>query len=165
MQADVLSNFVTRGPLYLLIEAETKWPPFYSAKPLSQPMLEYCWLDLWEQTSVKSYSKLIHLHSRKCIWKCRLPKWLPFCSGVSETQIKINSLWLSDGIWRQRSGSTLALVKVIAWTNVDWSSAKSSDIRAISQEMPQPPITKIRLNITYLKFHSDFTGANELTHE
>ena len=41
---------------------------------------------------------------------------------------------------------------------------KSSDIhiRAISQEMPQPSITKIRLKITYLKFHSNFPGANEL---
>ena len=34
--------------------------------------------------------------------------------------------------------------QAITWTNVDWSSAKSSDIhiRAISQEMPQPSITK-----------------------
>ena len=28
--------------------------------------------------------------------------------------------------------------------------------------MPQPPITKIHLKITYLKFHSNFPGANEL---
>ena len=48
---------------------------------------------------------------------------------------------------------------------VDWSSVKSSDIhiRAISQEIPQPAITKIRLKITNLKFHSNFPGANELT--
>ena len=41
---------------------------------------------------------------------------------------------------------------------------KSSDIdiRAISQEMPQPSITEIRLKITYLKY-SNFPGANELT--
>ena len=41
---------------------------------------------------------------------------------------------------------------------------KSSDIyiRAISQEMPQPAITKICLKITSLKFHSNFTEANEL---
>ena len=41
---------------------------------------------------------------------------------------------------------------------------KSSDIhsRAISQEMPQPSITKIHWKITYLKFHSNFPGANEL---
>ena len=34
--------------------------------------------------------------------------------------------------------------------------------RAISQEMPQPSITKIRLKITYLNFHANFPGANEL---
>ena len=41
---------------------------------------------------------------------------------------------------------------------------KSSDIhsRTILQEMPQPSITKIRLKVTYLKFHSNFPGANEL---
>ena len=44
------------------------------AKPLSKPMMEYCYFDPWEQTSMKSLSKLIHCHSRKCIWKCRLEK-------------------------------------------------------------------------------------------
>ena len=41
---------------------------------------------------------------------------------------------------------------------------KSSDIhiRTILQQMPQPSITKIRLKITYLKFHSNFPGVNEL---
>ena len=41
---------------------------------------------------------------------------------------------------------------------------KSSDIhiRAISQEMPQPSVIEIRLKITYLKFNSNFLGANEL---
>ena len=33
----------------------------------------------------------------------------------------------------------------------------------ISQEMPQPSTAKIHLNITYLKFHSNFPGANELS--
>ena len=41
------------------------------AKPLSQPMLEYCQLDPWEQTSMKFQSQFIHFYSRKCIWKCR----------------------------------------------------------------------------------------------
>ena len=41
---------------------------------------------------------------------------------------------------------------------------KSSDIhiRAISQDMPQPWIIKIHLKITYIKFHSNFQGVNEL---
>ena len=76
-------------------------------------------------------------------------------------QYLFNSLWLSDAIWRQRSGSTLAQImaccllhQAITWTNVDWSSVKSSDIhiKAISQEMPQPSITEICLEMTYQKF-------------
>ena len=49
--------------------------------------------------------------------------------------------------------------------NVDWSSFEVSDIysSAISQEMPQPSITKIHLKTTYRKFHSNFLGANDLT--
>ena len=84
----------------------------------------------------------------------------------------VNSLGPSDGICRQRSGSTLAPVMACClmapshiWTNVDWSSTKSNDIhiRAISQEKPQPSITKICLKIICLKFHSNFPGVNELT--
>ena len=64
--------------------------------------------------------------------------------------------WLRQWIvaWRHQA---------ITWTNVDWSSVKCSDIhiRAISQETPQPSITEICLKITYLKFHSNFPGANE----
>ena len=56
--------------------------------------------------------------------------------------------------------------QAITWTNVDWSLVKYSDlnIRALSQEMPQQSVIKIHLKITYLKFHSNFPGANELTH-
>ena len=69
-------------------------------------------------------------------------KWRLFRLGLNSF-----SLWPSDTIWRQKSGSTLAQVMACAWghqaitrTNVDWSSVKSSDIhiRAISQEMPRP---------------------------
>ena len=43
----------------------------FGAKPLSKPMLGYCQLDPWEQTSVKL---LLHktFNSRKFIWKCCL---------------------------------------------------------------------------------------------
>ena len=40
-------------------------------KPLSEPMLEYCWLDPWEQISVKSQSQFTYFHQWKCIWKRR----------------------------------------------------------------------------------------------
>ena len=39
---------------------------------------------------------------------------------------------------------------------------KAIHITAISHEMPQPSITKIRLKVTCIKFHSNFPGANEL---
>ena len=82
----------------------------------------------------------------------------------------INSLWPSDAIWRHGSGSTLAQVMACCLTapshylnHVDLSSMRSYDIflRTISQEMPLPSITKIRLKITYMKFHLNVPGANE----
>ena len=42
------------------------------AKPLSEPMPEYYYLDPYEQSSVKFYSKLLECHSRKYVWKGRL---------------------------------------------------------------------------------------------
>ena len=56
----------------------------FGAKPLSKPMLGYCQLDSWEQVSVKFESEFYYFHSSKCIWKCRLPKWRPFCPGGDE---------------------------------------------------------------------------------
>ena len=59
------------------------------------------------------------------------------------------------------------LGQAITWTNVDWSSVKSSDINittwAIPQEMPQPSITKMHLKIIDLKFHGNLPGANKLS--
>ena len=42
------------------------------AKPLSEPMLEYCQLDPLEQTSMKFQSEFKHFHSRTCTLKSRL---------------------------------------------------------------------------------------------
>ena len=39
----------------------------FGAKPLSEPMLGYCQLDPWEQTSVEFRSKYKIFHSWKCI--------------------------------------------------------------------------------------------------
>ena len=36
-------------------------------------------LDSCEHISVKFKSEFYHFHSRKCIWKCRLSEWRPFC--------------------------------------------------------------------------------------
>ena len=54
--------------------------------------------------------------------------------------------------------------QAITWTNADLLSVRSRDnhLRASSQEVPQPSITKVSLNITYLKFCSNLPGADEL---
>ena len=64
----------------------------FGAKPLSKPMLGYCQLDCQEQTSVKIESEFYHFHSRKCIWKCHLPEWRPFCPGGDELSQAMHSL-------------------------------------------------------------------------
>ena len=53
----------------------------------------------------------------------------------------------------------------ITWTNVDLSPVRSGGIhlRAILQEIPQPPVTEICMQITYLKCCSNLPGANELS--
>ena len=104
----------------------------------------------------------IEWHGDLCVWR-----W--FQGQIMNAWV--NSLWPSNAIRRQGSESTLAQVMVvvgrhqaITWTNVDLSPVRSTDIliRAISQQMPQPSITKICLKMTCLKFHSNFPGANEL---
>ena len=68
-----------------------------------------------------------------------------------------NSLWPSDAIWRPRSGSTLAQVKVCCLTapnrymNQRW---------LIVSEVPA--IAEISLKFTYLKFNSNLPGVKEL---
>ena len=100
-------------------------------------------------------------------WACTINRFLSSTLGRILTHWglvtphgdrELSQPWLRKWLvaWRHQA---------ITWTNVDWSSVKSSDIhvRAISQEMPQPSITKICLKITCLKFHSYFPGANELS--
>ena len=62
----------------------------FGAKPLPEPMLAFCQLDSWEQISVKFESEFYNFDSRKCIWKCRLPEWLPFCPGGDELNSTAN---------------------------------------------------------------------------
>ena len=84
-----------------------------------------------------------------------------------------SSLWLIDAIWRHRSGSTLAEV-------MDWCLTapsyyliqcwfiirRSYDIHL--RTLPKDDLTKLisvtKLQIRFLKSHTDFTGANKLTH-
>ena len=59
----------------------------FSAKPFPEQVLPYCQLNPWERISVKFKSEFYHFHSRKFIWKCRLPKWRPFCPGGDELTV------------------------------------------------------------------------------
>ena len=70
----------------------------FGAKPLPEPMLSYCQLYSWEQISVKLESKFCHFHPRKCIWKCCLPKWQPFCPGRDEVTTVLVRAWMSIDI-------------------------------------------------------------------
>ena len=68
------------------------------AKPLSEPMLEYCRFHLWERTSVKSESKFIYFHSRKCISICGLQNVI-----LSRPQcVNIESDWWEQNMDKQR---------------------------------------------------------------
>ena len=49
-----------------------------------EPILVQYQLDSWEQDSLKFESEFYHFHSRKCILKCHLSKWQPFCSWGDE---------------------------------------------------------------------------------
>ena len=64
----------------------------FGAKPLPEPMLAYCQLDSLEQISMKFESWFYHFHSRKCIWKYRLPKWRPSCPGGDELIVAVLNL-------------------------------------------------------------------------
>ena len=53
----------------------------FGSKPLPEPMLANCQLDSSKQISAKFESEFYHFYLKKCIWKCRLPKWRPFPQG------------------------------------------------------------------------------------
>ena len=53
----------------------------FGAKPLSKPMLGYCQLDPYKQTSLKFESNYKTFHSRKFVWKYRLRNGSYFVHG------------------------------------------------------------------------------------
>ena len=56
----------------------------FGAKPLSEPMLDYCQLLLgtsFGEIWIWILSFACHFRSRKCIWNCRLPNWGHFVQG------------------------------------------------------------------------------------
>ena len=72
-----------------------------------------------------------------------------------------NSLCLSDVIWRQGSGSTLAHFaswhQAISWINADWQSVRSNDtnLRVILQAIPF--LSSMELAWKLSKFYSSFS--------
>ena len=66
----------------------------FGAKPLSEPLLEYCLLDPWEQTSVKFESKYKFTHFLKFIWKSRrwnVGHFVQGGGGGVKSNVKLNS--------------------------------------------------------------------------
>ena len=107
-----------------------------------------------------------------CIVSPSLPTFQRPRSHYYHNLLIINPLWSSDAIWWQRSGSTLAQVMACCLTAPSdylaqcWliiSEPSGHQLRAISEEMPQPSIAKGSLKITYITFHANLPGANELT--
>ena len=103
------------------------------------------------------------------VWYHLSMSYIPVWSTQLLKQYVLYSFWPSDAIWWHRSGSTLVQLidwrhKAITSTNVDVSSVRSSDIhlRIISKEISETSVTKISLKMSYLKFHSNLWGTNEL---
>ena len=103
-----------------------------------------------------------------------IDKWSDLRKFIAITPIRpVNWLGPNDAIWRQISGLPLAQIMACCLTapshylnqcwliicKVEWHSSKAS-----SQDIPQPSINEIIWKIKYLKYHSIFPGANELTH-
>ena len=61
--------------------------------------------------------------------------------------------------------SDSTMYHAITWTNVDLPSVSANNIhlRAISQDLPQPSVTKFSLKINYQKFYLNLQAANKLT--
>ena len=84
----------------------------FGAKPLSKPILGHCQLDPMEQTSVKFFIKNTKLFIHKNAYENMVYQMVTILSR----RRWVNSLWPSDAIWRQRSGSTLAQVMACCLT-------------------------------------------------
>ena len=73
----------------------------FGDKPLCEPMLYYCQLNHWEQTSVKMEVNYSHFHSRKSISICHMESdCQPFCLSLNvlilKTKISVKELRVWD---------------------------------------------------------------------
>ena len=84
------------------------------AKPLSEPMLEYCLFYPQEQTSMKYLPKFIYFHSRKCIWKVLSVKRRPFCLSLN---VHLGEAGRSSTHHFLNNGLSPSRHQAIIWTN------------------------------------------------
>ena len=78
--SDAYMRQQTKPPLVQIVACH-----LFSAKPLPEPVMTYCQLDPWEQSSVKFLLKLRHFHWQNCIWKC----WLPSCHSLNVLTVEV----------------------------------------------------------------------------
>ena len=120
----------------------------------------------WPKTSFSTHISLVtHICvNLLCIHWCTRWRGVLYVTSHYVNQCPVNSSWPGDACcdvaWRHRSESTLAQVMAcclmspshfLSWTNVDLSSVKYILLGAISQQITQPPTSKISLKIIYLK--------------
>ena len=84
----------------------------FGAKPSPEPMLVCCQLESWEQISVKFESEFYHLHSRKCVSKCRMWKCRPFFHGRNELRRILNK---SRQCWRRSINDSRRNFRCKSW--------------------------------------------------
>ena len=101
------------------------------AKPLCEPMPEYCLLDPWEENSVKSFG-IYKFSLKTCNWKCPLKM----------TAILSRPQCVNDAIWQHRPGSILARVmaRYLSLCSLTYSSTmcRGIHLRALSLDMKKP---------------------------
>ena len=68
----------------------------FSAKPLPDPMLAYCQLDLRGQISVKFEFEFYHFHSRKYLWSCRQMAAILFRGRGVNLAVRCLITWSSE---------------------------------------------------------------------
>ena len=95
-----------------------------------------------------------HIISGRCQQLC-----FKSCLNADQAMNR-NSLWPSDTIWWHHGSDGTKPLPEPMLTDYQWSPV--TFILGQFHEMPQPSVTKIRFKITYLKFHSNFPGVNEL---
>ena len=129
---------------------------------------------------MKLKTKCHNIHLRGCIKKCCLqdishpiPTSIMVCASSSSFWSRerwVNSLWLSDAIWRHRSGSTLA--QVVAWCHQASSHYLIQCWFIICEVLWNSPernftVSKLLfcimiLKIILFKFPPNLPGSNEL---